>query len=495
MSDNPAPGPTMGGTWHQAFTARFRAMAERLKFWLLIVSIRTKIMGLIIASSLALGLFATLLIASVMKENMQVSLREEGVSVSRELASLANEYLLLNDLYGLARLLHQTVDNRKDLRYAVAMDNKGQVLAHSFGPGFPPDLLTTPFNVKSDEPVPLITNEGIIWEAYHSFANGEGGVRVGISESRLRQQRLAVVEKLMLGTMAMAFLGIIATGLLVWLITRPVNNLLTGTLAISQGEYGVQVPGAPRDEIGRLIEGFNEMSHQLALADKERLARERMRQDFLQAIINAQENERQRIARELHDQTGQALASLMVGLKLLERAESAPEIHRNMARLRETISAEMESIHRLVLDLRPSVLDDLGMVAAIRRYANDYEALHAISVNCVIIGFDGQRPPAYIETCVYRIVQEALTNAARHAEAKAVKIILEWKNDTIRGVVEDDGIGFDPDVDKGQRLGIWGMDERIALLDGHFRIESEPGAGTLVAFDLPVRDNQRGEQP
>lgn len=480
MADKPATSERP-----RNFTTLFIALAERLKHWLLIVSIRTKIMGLIIASSLALGLFATFLIASVMEENMQVTLRQEGISVSRELASLANEYLLLNDLYGLARLLRQTVDNRKDLRYAVAMDATGQVLAHSFGYGFPPDLLTAPATL-GDEPVPLLTDEGKIWEAYHPFANGEGGIRVGISESRLRQQRLTVVERLMMGTMAMAFLGIIATGLLVWLITKPVNNLLVGTLAISQGEYGVQVPGAPRDEIGRLIDGFNEMSRQLALAEKDRQARERMRQDFLQAIINAQENERQRIARELHDQTGQALASLMVGLKLLEQAGNAAETKKNLTRLREIISAEMESIHRLVLDLRPSVLDDLGMVAAIRRYAADYQALHAVTVSCVMVGFDEQRPPAYIETCIYRIVQEALTNAARHAGAKTIKIVLEWKNDTIRGVVEDDGIGFDPEIDQGQRLGIWGMEERITLLNGHFRIESEPGAGTMVAFDLPV---------
>lgn len=492
MSADPALD-NISGNRPPTVAARFRALARRLKFWLLIVSIRTKIMGLIIASSLALGLFATLLIASVMEENMQVTLREEGISVSRELASLANEYLLLNDLYGLARLLRQTVDNRQDLRYAVAVDDKGQVLAHSFGHGFPPDLLTSPLGRDDNEPVPLNSNEGVIWETYHPFANGEGGIRVGISESRLHRQRLAVVERLLLGTMAMAFLGIVGTGLLVWLITRPVNSLLAGTLAIGQGQYGVQVPDAPRDEIGRLTEGFNEMSRQLALAEKERQARERLRQDYLQAVINAQENERQRIARELHDQTGQALASLMVGLKLLEQAESEAALHTNLARLRQSIGAEMESIHRLVLDLRPSVLDDLGMVAAIRRYSEDFAALHTIAVNCVMVGFDEHRPPAYIETCVYRIIQEALTNAARHAQARAIHIILEWKNDTIRGVVEDDGIGFEPEVGKGQRLGIWGMEERITLLNGHFRIESEPGAGTMVAFDLPVRD-QRGEQ-
>ncbi len=494
MRDNSAPAPITVSP-SPTLLARFGALAGRLKFWLLIVSLRTKIMGLIIASSLMLGLFATYLIASVMAENMQVTLREEGLSVSRELASQANEYLLLNDLYGLARLLRQTVDNRRDLRYAVAMDAKGQVLAHSFGHGFPPDLLTSPASREGAEPVVLSTNEGKIWEAYHPFANGEGGIRVGISESRLHRQRLAVVEKLLMSTMGMAFLGIVCTGLLVWLITKPVNNLLAGTLAISQGDYGVVVEGAPRDEIGRLIEGFNAMSRQLALAENERQARERMRQDFLQAIIDAQENERQRIARELHDQTGQALASLMVGLKLLERAENAVEIHTNLARLRESISAEMESIHRLVLDLRPSVLDDLGMVAAIRRYSDDFAALHGMAVQCVMVGFDEQRPPPYIETCVYRIVQEALTNAARHARAKAINIVLEWKNDTIRGVVEDDGVGFEPEIDRGQRLGIWGMEERITLLDGHFRIESEPGAGTMVAFDLPVRDHQRGEQP
>jgi signal transduction histidine kinase len=212
-----------------------------------------------------------------------------------------------------------------------------------------------------------------------------------------------------------------------------------------------------------------------------------MRSDFLQRIIVTQENERKRIARELHDQTGQALASLMVALKILENAENYNEAKKGLATLKTAINKEIDAIHGLALELRPSVLDDLGLIPALDLYLNDFKARHAMEISFVTIGFEEHRPEPCIETCIYRIIQESLTNVIRHAKASAVSIILEWGKGKIRGVIEDDGIGFDVEAIKTNpaRLGLYGMEERALLLGGSFRIESEPEQGTMIIFEIP----------
>ncbi|HEB50523.1 MAG TPA: HAMP domain-containing protein [Desulfobulbus sp.] len=452
------------------------------------VSLRLKIMGMVVATTLLVGIFTTSQVYRVMSKDMAENLADKSRSVAGELASRVDTYLLVNDIYGLTQLLKDTVGNRRDIRYAFVTDRRGsEVLAHSFGPGFPMALLLVKPEADKTTLVRLRTNEGVVWDTAAPIMNGDlGFVRVGVEGRRAVRAINSLIRFLVLSTIVVIIIGIGLSGLLTWFLTRPILSLLEATRSIKAGDFSVRLRSAPHDEVGELITSFNEMAGQLAQTDLLRREKEQIRREFLQKIINTQEGERKRIALELHDQTGQSLAALMIGLKLLEKTSNEEELREGINRLRDTITKEMESIHRMAIDLRPSVLDDMGIIAALELYIESFRERCRTTVDFHVLGFENRRLDPFMETCIYRITQEALTNVARHAAATRVSIILEWREEEIRGIIEDDGVGFDLRNRPCERLGIYGMEERVSLLNGTLQVESSPGQGTLLAFTIPV---------
>jgi len=222
-------------------------------------------------------------------------------------------------------------------------------------------------------------------------------------------------------------------------------------------------------------------------------AKEAVRADLVNQLISAQEAERKRIALELHDQTGQLMTSMMVGLKLLEGAHSPETARERIADLRSLASTVLEEVHSLALELRPPVLDDLGLVHALDRYTRDFSRKYGVQVDLQADGFLGRRLPAYVGTTLYRISQEALTNAARHSGARLVTLSYSWHRDRITAVIHDDGRGFDPTEVEGrqnQRLGLFSMRERAKMAGGRLEIRSAPGAGTgtTILIQLPAQE-------
>lgn len=209
-------------------------------------------------------------------------------------------------------------------------------------------------------------------------------------------------------------------------------------------------------------------------------------QSLARKLVEFQENERFHIARELHDEAGQALAVLKLNLGLLEQDPECPQLMRQkLQNLKEMVDHILEELHRLAVDLRPVVLDHLGLVAAIEQYAKNLTS-NNLSVQFKALGLDADRLPKDIESCLYRIVQEALTNVLRHAQAKNVGILLERAHGKVRLFVEDDGIGFDPDLPEYKdRLGLVGMLERAEMFGGSLTIESSPGKGTSIIVEVP----------
>ncbi|MEE8353393.1 MAG: HAMP domain-containing protein [Dehalococcoidales bacterium] len=222
--------------------------------------------------------------------------------------------------------------------------------------------------------------------------------------------------------------------------------------------------------------------------------REQMRGRLLEATISAQEAERRRIARELHDQTGQSLTSLMIGLRMLE-TNSNGQAGKKIAEMRQLTGQTLAGVHRLALDLRPSSLDDLGLISALEQYVKEYPDKYGVEADFHAIGFDNRRLLPRTEITIYRIVQEALTNVAKHASATKVSVLMEIRQASIVAIVEDNGHGFSvPGVltstsDEG-KLGLHGMQERAALIDGLLTVESTPGAGTTVFAEIPLKGNE-----
>lgn len=220
---------------------------------------------------------------------------------------------------------------------------------------------------------------------------------------------------------------------------------------------------------------------------------EQLRERFLETVLEVQETERQHLARELHDETGQSLTALLVGLLALE-GSLTEESHKEHTRmLRQQLREVVADIGRLSRGLHPAVLDEMGLVSAVARLASDMREVHKVKVNYRYAGLeDGERLPSTVELTIYRIVQEALNNIAKHANARHVDVELRKSHGKLMFSVEDDGDGFDPealpppDVSAGG-LGLFSMRERIALLGGEVTIESSPAHGTTILAQVPLK--------
>jgi signal transduction histidine kinase len=210
---------------------------------------------------------------------------------------------------------------------------------------------------------------------------------------------------------------------------------------------------------------------------------QRIARDAFRRVVEAQELERRRLARELHDETGQALTSILLGLKSLEDAVGSDEARGSVASLRELVVATLQDVRRLAVELRPKVLDDFGLVPALERLTESFGEQTEIDVRFETALGD-ERLPADVETALYRIVQEALTNVVKHAHARSVSIVLARKPDTVALVIEDDGRGFDPTTTREGGFGLEGMRERVGLLDGKLQVESRADAGTTIVAEV-----------
>lgn len=212
---------------------------------------------------------------------------------------------------------------------------------------------------------------------------------------------------------------------------------------------------------------------------------QRVARDSLRRIVAAQELERRRLARELHDETGQALTSILLGLRTVEEASDPDEARAATTALRELVLSTLQDVRRLAVELRPKALDDFGLVPALERLASTFAEQTGIAVDFHARLPEG-RLSAELETTLYRIVQEAFTNVVKHARATRVSVLLTSKHGRVSVVIEDDGIGFDPLATSEERLGLLGMRERVDLVGGRIELESQPGGGTTLVAEVPV---------
>ena len=244
------------------------------------------------------------------------------------------------------------------------------------------------------------------------------------------------------------------------------------------------------DKLGR-DQRFNSSDLRLAeqFADRAAIAVDlsrRVARDALRRIVRGQELERRRLARELHDETGQALTSILLGLRAVEDAGNSDDLRQAASDLRDLVVATLQDVRRLAVQLRPKALDDFGLVPALERLVQTFSESTDIRV-ALEAQLGDERLPPEVETTLYRIVQEALTNIVKHAEAANVSILLVRAKGSATLVIEDDGQGFDPDKTREGGLGLVGMRERAELHEGRLRIESAPGGeGATLVIEVPL---------
>ncbi|MBI5955696.1 MAG: GAF domain-containing protein [Chloroflexi bacterium] len=640
-------------------------------FWALgAVSIRVKIVGMVLGFILLLGASLALRVRAGLETNLAQQLEMRGIAVARDLAARSTDLILTNNTFALYELVKDTLENNDDVRYVFLLDAKGSVLVHSFSKGFPPDLAqANPVEPDRRYRLEVLdTEEGLIRDIAVPILEAKAGIaRVGMSERRLREAVNLVTQQVAAATAVVLMIGVATAYVLTTLLTKPVDELVEITGAVGAGDLEKKARVWFDDEVGQLSTALNAMVADLRRSRKEieesnqqlisrnrelstlnaiaaaasgaqsldqmlgailsktvstmrfkagwiflvgedgrhlfltahtglssdfireetaidiancvcgqawrsgqamlvrnlamecpRLDRaglerdgiachisvplkakgsvlgimnvacercndftteeqmllssignqigiaienarlweelkrkEELRGQLLAKVITAQEEERKRIARELHDQTSQSLTSLMVGLKLVEGATSLANARARSAELKALTGQTLQEVHDLARELRPSVLDDLGLVAALQRYTGEYSRKFGVAVDFQPLGFDARRLPSEVEIALYRVIQEALTNVVKHAQAKNVSVLLEHRGSSVLAIVEDDGKGFNVprtlrSKSRANRLGLFGMQERAELLGGRMTLESKPGLGTTIFLELPL---------
>jgi signal transduction histidine kinase/DNA-binding response OmpR family regulator len=227
--------------------------------------------------------------------------------------------------------------------------------------------------------------------------------------------------------------------------------------------------------------------HQARLFDEVKRNQQQLRM-LSHHLVAIQEEERKSLSRELHDRSGQSMSALKLGLGMLRReAEDADLVRAHVEDLLVTADEAMTELHELAVNLRPSALDHHGLAPAVAQYLTSFRKKNQLEVEYLATGLDGERLPEDIETAIYRIMQEALTNVIRHAQATKVAIIMGRRNDEVSLIIEDNGRGFDvEEALRRGRLGLLGMRERSEMLGGTVTIESAPGRGTTLYVQAPV---------
>jgi signal transduction histidine kinase len=261
---------------------------------------------------------------------------------------------------------------------------------------------------------------------------------------------------------------------------------------------GLYVPLNARNEAVGIIAVHDKLGRDARFSDEDlRLAEifaaraavavslsQRVARDTVRRVVEAQETERRRLALELHDETGQALTSILLGLKSVRAASDAREAERAEADVRALVVQALQDVRALAVELRPSALDDFGLAPALQRLAETFSDRSGIEA-IVETSLDG-RLPSEIETTLYRVVQEALTNVVKHADATRVSIVVASQGSSAAVTIDDDGVGFDEATIRGDALGLLGMRERLALVGGTLAVESSPEAGTTLAARVPL---------
>jgi signal transduction histidine kinase len=331
------------------------------------------------------------------------------------------------------------------------------------------------------------------------------GILEGNAQSLVPIGTLIVTKRAFIIVGGSAALGFGISLFLTWLITRQLHHLVETMERVEAGDLNTRTPIWADDEIGQVQIAFNvmvgslERTHRELLAqhdqlkrlasEKERLLEELQKKELelhhaFRKAVEYQEAERKRISRELHDEIGQALTSILIRLKALQDETDTETIAERLDGLRYLASESIEELRRLAVDLRPAILDHLGILPALRWYVQQLADQSDLAIQ-----FTGpekiERLPEEIELVLYRVAQEGLTNAIRHSQASRVEVVLEQSPHVLRLRVIDNGKGFDPqNLDRG--LGLVGIRERVELLNGNYGVDTTPGEGTSLWVEIPL---------
>ncbi len=442
------------------------------------------------------GLLFAAIVGYQVQERIAASLyRDLAASAStsaRLMAESLAKPLAVGDLVTVRQVVRRGAGAIRDVSYILVEDLSGDIVAHSFDDDVPPGLVRHQFRRTTEAVLQELEVEGNhVMDAAAPILQGKAGhLHVGLSDLSVTVALESVQGAIAWTLVICMVLGqFLALGL-AFILTRPIDHLVGVSNRLGAGDFAARATVYADDEIGRLATAVNQMASGLEGYHAQVAEEERERRVLLGRIASAQEDERRRLALELHDEMGQSLSSLLMQVRECDGRCAASG--RLSERLETKILDLIAAVRQLAFALRPAVLDDYGLDAALRRYVQEIGKQRGPRFDYHSNLKPDERLPRQVESALYRVVQEAVTNVLRHAESTSASIVLLKGGSSISLLIEDNGVGMDGDaaMRAHRGVGLAGMRERATLLGGQLVLESEPGRGTLVKVVVPLIEDQ-----
>ncbi len=460
-----------------------------------------------------MGLATIVAINGVVKGVVRDSIQQNGIALAQTIAANVADQYLDGNVLAVKNVLENQKDSTHYMVYAYIINRNDGTVVDTFTQGFLKDLVAVDPIQNVRTPMSRLLNMGgdLVRDVGVPLVSGLDSIElhIGLSESTLLVPLTRISWVIMVLTLIGILIGSFAALLLSRLITRPLMKLTRQAVRIGEGNLESEILVESQDEVGNLARSFNTMTHQLkdtiqalqrrneelSLLSHKLAEREDVLGKLWQKVISAQEEERKRIARELHDETTQSLAAITVGLKTAETVlmSDRGKGMTLLEQIRMMAGQVVKELHNIVYDLRPTILDDLGLIPALRWYGEIRLGAQGVKFDLQVQGIN-RRFPAEVETTFFRIGQESISNIFRHAQACEVVLTLVLEDDALIMKIADDGYGFDIGEvwqlsEGGVGLGLLGMRERVALLGGTIDINSRLGRGTVVTVKVELLQN------
>lgn len=435
------------------------------------------------------------------KEHLR--LERAGIAAGKILSYRVEDFFEAGDMNGLRKMLCYVVKNSTIISYAIVKNNSGKILSYAFKK-----------NGKCGEGHIVYRKREI--DGYRHFISHNGnfinlkfpvlisdassrlgpiGAKIGSLNIGVFSDTFSYFTDITLTFMLFVMLPLFIISLIFfsWIslaVLRPLSDLQKAAESARNGNYGVEVkvPAYADEKLVGLITGFNKMLKSFGKAYVKLENREIRRREFISEIISAQETERKKLSRELHDELEQFLIYVNMKFGMLENDIDMDKRKEHIDEMRENIFAQLDNIKNITRELRPGVLYELGLYKALLQYFSEIKINHGIDVKIYASKMETFSADEYFEINIYRIFQEAVSNIIRHSGASVIKIIMNYENGVFKAVIEDNGNGF-AGHDSAETYGIKGMKERAEILGGSVSVNARVGFGATVSIIVPVANS------
>lgn len=473
----------------------FGRSISRLFWGVLSIPLFLKIMGIGLVVAAVFGSVTVLQIRGSISRALHQMLEQRTRSMAHSLVAGLERPMSTGDVFSVDQRLQRTLQMFPDIRYIIVRDAKGQIVIHTFKKAVPEDLVRPSRQaVESEEEFQVFASgEGLVFEVACPILGGHAGLlEVGVTDQMITRELSAVTRSVL---WSLAFCATIGAGLallLTHLLTRPIHHLVQAANRVREGDFHTRSEIFSADEIGRLAVAFNQMTEGLHRYRQQVQEKEKARLSLVEKTVQAQEDERKNISRELHDQLGQSLLALLLVVQSLDKETIVPGYVCRDIEIR--IQLLIEEVRRLAWGMRPSILDDYGLDFALARHTEEMSNHSGLTIDYQYTSSPGSgRLPSRVEVTLYRIAQEAIANIVRHADATRASAVVLQQSNEVTLLVEDDGHGFEVDsvrANGADCLGLTSMVERANLLGGTCAVESVAEQGTTIRVRIPLNGNE-----